>query len=304
MASRTVALVSYASPDLIPANLRKVGVVSGTAPENTQRVTPNWVVSPAIAPANQACFGAVTYATRDLVPARLLALGLEGDLYGRILGTSGLIAYWPMDEASGATAFDNSGNARNGAYTGVTLGQEGIGDGRTCPLFAGGDMCNVYSTSLRDAFNGAEGTVLAWAKVADVANWTDGTLDYIHWFSADGNNYVRLLKNSTSNQLVFTLTASNVFKQVVQSGVSTVNWFALALTWSLSADQMKAFNSGVQVGATQTGLGTWVGLPATTGAIVGAGTTTPTNPWSGPMAHAALFNRALSAAEIASLSVV
>ncbi len=40
------------------------------------------------------------------------------------------IAYWPLWEASGSVAFDLAGNALHGAYTGVTLGQVGVGDGR------------------------------------------------------------------------------------------------------------------------------------------------------------------------------
>ena len=39
------------------------------------------------------------------------------------------IAYWPLWEAAGAVAEDISGNGFDGAYTGVTLGQTGIGDG-------------------------------------------------------------------------------------------------------------------------------------------------------------------------------
>jgi hypothetical protein len=41
------------------------------------------------------------------------------------------IAYWPLWEAGGAVANDLSGNGYHGAYTQATLGQMGIGDGRT-----------------------------------------------------------------------------------------------------------------------------------------------------------------------------
>ena len=65
-----------------------------------------------------------------------------------------LIAYWPMSEPSGGIAINAEGTAaRNGAYTGVTLAQPGIGDGNTCPLFDGAnDFNNVYSASLDAAF--------------------------------------------------------------------------------------------------------------------------------------------------------
>ncbi len=78
MASRRVALVSYASPDLVPNNLRRVAVVMGSAPESVQRVSGTWVTSPDQAPADRPCYGAVSYTSLDLVPKGLLALALDG----------------------------------------------------------------------------------------------------------------------------------------------------------------------------------------------------------------------------------
>ena len=50
---------------------------------------------------------------------------------------------------------DISGNGFDGAYTGVTLGQDGIGDGNTCPLFDGAnDFLDFYSAGFSSAFNG------------------------------------------------------------------------------------------------------------------------------------------------------
>ena len=47
------------------------------------------------------------------------------------------IAYWPVNEAGGNDMFDQSGNGYDGTYTGVTLGQTGIGDGETIGGFNG-----------------------------------------------------------------------------------------------------------------------------------------------------------------------
>ena len=102
----------------------------------------------------------------------------EEAYYEKVLGiqSANMLAYWPVWEASGAVADNIEGTAaRDGAYTGVDLGQPGIGDGNTCPWWDGAnDYCNIYSTSLRDAFNGAEGTIACWAKVNSAAVWTDG----------------------------------------------------------------------------------------------------------------------------------
>src|SRR3989304_2278838 len=91
--------------------------------------------------------------------------GAGRDYYRKVLDTqpANLLAYWMQAEGAGAVALDTSGNSRTGAYTGVDLGQAGIGDGKTCPWFDGAsDRVNIYTTSLRDAFNGAEGAVIVW----------------------------------------------------------------------------------------------------------------------------------------------
>lgn len=112
------------------------------------------------------------------------------------------IAYWPLNEASGGTAEDLSGNNYDGSYTGVDLGQTGIGDGNTAPYFDGtNDYVNIYSTGFRDVFNGAEGTVVIWAKVFNADVWTDGNVRYPTEFRVDGSNYVYAWTKFSNNSL-------------------------------------------------------------------------------------------------------
>ena len=70
-----------------------------------------------------------------------------------------LIVYWPLWETSGTTIDNYEGTAaRDGTYSSVTLGETGIGDGKTSPRFDGtNDYCAIHTTSLQSAFNGAEG---------------------------------------------------------------------------------------------------------------------------------------------------
>lgn len=219
------------------------------------------------------------------------------------------IAYWPMAEASGTVALDASGNARNGAYTGVTLGNVGIGDGRTAAGFDGATSYNnVYSASLNGAFTPGEFTVALWGKVSAAGVWTDGILRRLIRLRADANNDIALSKNSTNGQLIAGYTAGGTGKFVTVS-TTTLGWFFLALTVSKSGDAMKAYYADAgtpfaQAGATQTGLGTWAGALASTTTIVGAAVTTPSNVWSGNMAHVPLWSTPLSAAQIATLATV
>ena len=71
-----VSLVEYNRPDLIPSGLRPVAFVTSTVvPDHIVRVTDSWFASKDIAPASRICWGAVKYATYDLVPAYMRAVG-------------------------------------------------------------------------------------------------------------------------------------------------------------------------------------------------------------------------------------
>lgn len=52
--------------------------------------------------------------------------------------SSSLVGYWPLQEDSGSTAYDFSGNNNDGTYNGPTLGQTGL-LGTTAPSFDGTD---------------------------------------------------------------------------------------------------------------------------------------------------------------------
>ena len=214
------------------------------------------------------------------------------------------IGYWPFAEPSGTTALDASGNGRDGVYTNVTLGAAGIGDGRTAASFTTGSVCNVFSASLQGAFNGAEGTIAQWVQVSDAGVWSDATIRGTLEFFVNGSNVVRLRRTTTNNQIAATYVAGGTSKSVTQSAFSPTAWFHIALTWSLSGDAFKFFLNGAQVGATQTGLGTFVGSLSATNTVLGAVNSAAANPWSGNLAHSALWARPLTAAEITSIATL
>lgn len=220
------------------------------------------------------------------------------------------IAYWMMDEASGGVSYDSSvyspSNERDGAYTGVTLGQVGIGDGRTSPLFDGvNDYNDVYSISLRDAFNGGEGTVAFWIKVSGAGVWTDGTLRRLFYWAVDGDNRVYAQKLAApDDEIAFFYEANNVTESISKGSLSTLDWVHWAITWSAVADQVKLFFAGAQEGATQDTLGAWAGNLAVGAVIIGAFDTTPQLVWDGYIAHFAVWDYSLTPAQVADLAVV
>jgi hypothetical protein len=211
------------------------------------------------------------------------------------------ISYLPLWEPSGIVANDISGNARHGAYTGVTLGQTGISDGRTSPLFDGiNDYTNIYSASLAGAFNGAEGTVVLWGFLP-AGVWIDSQTRVFVGIRVDANNLVIINRTSTNNQLLLRYVAGGTISGGTITFSSTT-WFHMAITWSKSADQMIRYINGAQTGATSTGLGVWAGALSSTQCTLGALNTVPQQILSGNLAHAAIWNKALSPAQIARLA--
>lgn len=226
----------------------------------------------------------------------------------RVLATDP-IAYWMQDEKQGGISYDmvtaRSDGARNGAYTGVTLGQPGIGDGRTAPLFDGAnDFDAIYTASMAAAFNVSEGSILCWVRVSGAGVWTDGAprVARSHW--ADVTNLIQMQKNAAANVISFFYLAGGVNKNVTVAETS-VNWMAWMMTWSVAADELRAYVDGVQVGTTQNGLGVWAGALNPAFNNIGArDNAIPDQVWDGWLGHGGLWNRPLSPAEIAELAVV
>lgn len=225
----------------------------------------------------------------------------------RVLATDP-IAYWVLDEKSGAVAYDlvsgRVAGAQNGAHVGVTLGRDGIGDGRTSPFYDGAnDFTNVFSAALAGAFNGAEGTVLIWGRVNGAGVWTDGAWRRLCEFNASPANRVIISKHLNNNTLTWAYQAGGVIEIVNTAGYTTTDWFCMAMSWSAGADAVIPYFNGVP-GATMATLGVWAGALSNTNTIIGAENITPITIWNGTLAHCALWDRALPAAPLADLAVV
>lgn len=233
---------------------------------------------------------------------KFLAMAARRKYGQRVMGMrrSNLIAYWPLGDLSGSVATDASGNGRNGACTAIALGQAGIGDGRASALFDGSaSYCNTFGAGLASAFSGQEGTLALWMRVANAGVWPDGTRR-LAVLMADASNRV-IVQKAASGDLIVTYIAGGITSErtVVGSGTS---WMHVAVTWSKSSGasgEVRGFLNGAQVGATLTALGTFAG--ALSVSILGASNTTPTNPWSGRLAHVGLWSAALTTTEVARL---
>jgi len=225
------------------------------------------------------------------------------------------IALWVQDEKQGNVAYDMvSGRvvgAQNGTITGCTLGEPGIGDGRTSFFYDGvNDYTNIYSVALDAAFNGQEFTVIQWLEVFSAGVWTDGVLRYLLDMLVDLNNSIEIRKLAGNNQLQFVYKANAVVKAVTVNPFSETGWIMSALTASRTVDEMKAYlfwdggASGGQQGATQNGLGAWVGNLAANFVTIGSRNVVPASVWNGSIGLCSLWREAKPMSVLEQLAAV
>jgi len=244
-----------------------------------------------------------------LTGTRRALLGGQESYSERVLKTSGLIAYWPLDESSGSVARCLVNPLQNGTYTGVTLANAVGPDGSLSPYFDGaGDYVDLYSAAIRTAFGKTEGSWLVWMKMANLAVWTNATVHYVAQIYTPGggeDEYIRLYKSNANNRFSFRYAAGNpaVAESSDRNGLSDTDWVLVGMTWSVTGDLVQYIYDGAVVD-TDVGIGTWVGDLTLAGAYpaVGASSSLGAASFLGWLAHVMMFDRALTVPEVTDLA--
>lgn len=213
-----------------------------------------------------------------------------------------LIRYWPLWEPAGTSGAgsvkDQSSLGGHATPSNVTFGVAGVGVRTAASFNDSSSNVNIYSAALNTAFNTGELTLACWLLVA---NWTAAAAKYA--FNLGTGSHSVGIYQAATGQLSFIYNTTNV-KQVAPTGLSYAGWFNAVLTISKSADRMRAYINGAQAGSDLTGLGAWSGALASVACAVGAAYSIPLNVWNGRIAHAAIWTKELTAAEVAALAVV
>lgn len=219
---------------------------------------------------------------------------------------SNLLVYYPLNETSGTVAEDDSGNNADGSYSGVTLNSTTFLTGEAAGSWDGiNDFVSLYTTYLASNFNSNEGTILVWFRVSGASLWTDGVQRYLVILSNNASNRILITKATASNNVQGFSSFGGTNKNSTSAifGGST-DWIALMYTWSKSADQVKFWGGGVQLGSTLTSLGTWSGALSSSAVTVGASSTAGGAAFHGNIAQVAIWNTALDPTQVAVLATV
>lgn len=228
--------------------------------------------------------------------------------YARKVLATKPIAYWPLNEQSGAVARCLVNPAQNGTYVGVDLGQPGIGDGWTAPYFDGAnDYCNVYSIRLRDTFPYAIGSLMVWFRMAEGA-WADATDRQVLSFREGGANGVYVWKSPNVGRLILRFRSTTGILSSIINGNTSTDWMNAIMTWSLNTPAAggaaQHYLDGIALNPPPDASIERFGLVDSIYTCIGALYTAPSQVMHGHVAHCAVWSKVLSAAEVAYLSRV
>jgi len=230
---------------------------------------------------------------------------IRGSFLDTVLST-GPIAYWPLDESAGTTARCLVNSAQNGTYTGVTLANDSAGPfGTPAPFFDGAnDYVNVKTATLEALWNagGAEWSIMTWWRAANVGVWTDAAYRYVFMGIDTANDYALIGRTNVNNQFRVVWRANATTQTDLQNGLTTTDWQSYIVTRSEAAGEVKYYRNGALLATDGPAIGAWASAGGWTNILIGAETTVPAQVWHGWIAHTALWNRALTPGNIATLA--
>jgi len=212
----------------------------------------------------------------------ILVLSIAGNV------SADLVAYWPLDEGSGNTAYDTSGNDNNGTINGATWG-----DGKYGKALQFNGQNNYVEVPSSDSLEIDENvTIAAWI------NWIDAGDTWI-CILANGQqngpweNY-GLFINRDGRYLYFTLSldGGHVVQQTPNDITVPNEWVHVCATWDGSAARIYV-NGEMKLEIAKAGTLVPPGLPLRIGHRNGS-----PHYFNGTIDEVRIYNHALSEAEI------
>lgn len=217
--------------------------------------------------------------------------------------SSSFVAYWPLNEERGTTAYDLSGNGYNATSTALMRasidGRVRAPDGSECAQFDGStSLVNIYAAQGSEPTT--EGSLSIWVATEDL--YLGGTtLMQIIKMGADANNFIDLTFDTTAYRYQAYYKAGGTSKSIVSPLVYNVGyppqWHHFAMSWSATNDALNFYVDGVAQTAVSS-LGTWAGSMASTLMVVGSSSTTAADQFTGYMAHLAVWSAILTQSEV------
>ena len=232
------------------------------------------------------------------VPVTVNASGVSN--YGdAVLDTTGLVGYWRLGETSGPNLADSKGTATGTASAGVGFGQAGgvLGDPNTALGFDGSDDFGSVPLNLSGT---SKATVEFWLKWNGYETDDDLAMELTPNFNQSNGGFL-VDPNSSQGNFGVGIGIADSRNNAFFTRPSTGQWHHYALvfdTTAPAAQQVTPYVDGQPVSYTKTASGTGAGNFAnSTLYLMSRGGQTLFG--AGSLDEVAVYNRVLSAAEIA-----
>ena len=195
---------------------------------------------------------------------------------------TGLMGYWPLNEGTGTTALDQSGNGYNGTWTGNLLNGSHYGGGKVGSSAGDFDGSTDYITTASSLPTLSTFTFTAWINLS----------------SSPGRGFIVWLLPADleiqGGYLIVNKTGCGLVVETPSAVITTGAWYFVTDTWNGSAASVYVNGVLITSGASCSGY-TTVGGTAEMGAY---GTS---DYFPGLVNEVRIYNRALSPAEVMAL---
>jgi hypothetical protein len=231
-----------------------------------------------------------TKAARAPGSGRMMSSNLRYQTRVKQLFSGNLLAYYPRIY----DGVDESGNNQTGTPANLTAAT-GIGDGQQSASFNGSSskltLPNAITGWNQDAF-----TVMAWAKVSALADWSSVAYNRV-WYlgNSGGHQCSAYVDGATANQISASLyTGSGTTRIASIPAFSRTDWFHIAVTVSSANDRIRTYINGTLVLN-----GAFAGTnPFVPDASAIGVRTNNSGWWKGSLAHALILDKEATPAEI------
>lgn len=210
---------------------------------------------------------------------------------------SGLVGYWPLDEGSGSSTIDQSGNGNNGTWSGGAVGTNGYYSAGKVGKWAG--MFDGSSTNI-DAGNNSSLNITATITLAVWVNqtsWNNYPFPISKGYAGIG--YSLQIRNDNSIWFEMDDTSgTRHYYNPTSLFIPNGTWTFVAATYDGSIERI--YINGQQDGSGLSGTFT-TGTSTNHVYIGGKPPGYPYGPLNGSLDDVRIYNRALSSAEIMAL---
>ena len=219
-----------------------------------------------------------------------IALGTDPNLASSTPGThySGLVGWWGLEEASGVIAADTSGHAHDGSVTGATV-VAGV-DGNARDFSGTSQYVNLGNSATMDVTGTI--TMAAWIK-PEATNSYRNIISHGHAISPDGEVVLRITDGAYQ---VGSWNGANAMASAGDANADLNTWVHIAGVYD--GTHWRIYRNGVEIGNTASAQGA---VSVADDWAIGARGTGTERFFDGAIDDARLYDRALSAVEVASL---